>query len=118
MYGNRYSCIMFYFLQKPDKHLVHMSYFNRHVLIIELLQMFQPICKFSVVKLLSWKEPLLKKYCYYHYYFISLLLLLLSISMLSLSVLFLMKQGCGGVWRSAKSLERLRIKEIVPSRSG
>ena len=33
-----------------------MSYFNRHVLIIKLLKMFQPICKFQVAKLLSCKE--------------------------------------------------------------
>ena len=38
-----------------------MSYFNRHVLIIELLKMFQPICKFQVVKLLSWKKNTFKK---------------------------------------------------------
>ena len=37
-----------------------MSYFNRHVLIIELLKMFQPICKFQVVKLLSWKKNTFK----------------------------------------------------------
>ena len=41
-----------------DKHCVHMSYFNRQVLVIELLKMFQPICKFEVVKLLSWKETI------------------------------------------------------------
>ena len=36
-----------------DWHLVHMSYFNRHILIIKLLKIFQPICTFQVVKLLS-----------------------------------------------------------------
>ena len=36
----------------------HMSYFNRHFLIIKLLKMFQPILKFQVVKLLSWKETI------------------------------------------------------------
>ena len=33
--------------------------------------------------------------------------------MLSLSVLFLMKQGCGGAWRSGKSLATSRTKEMV-----
>ena len=33
--------------------------------------------------------------------------------MLSLSVLFLMEQGCGGVWRSGKSPATLRTKEMV-----
>ena len=42
-----------------------------------------------------------------------LLLLLLPSSMLSLSVSFLMDQGCGGAWRSGKSLSTLRIKEMV-----
>ena len=39
---------------------IYMSYFNRHVFIIELLKMFQPILKFQVVKLLSWKETTFK----------------------------------------------------------
>ena len=34
--------------------------------------------------------------------------------MLSLSVLFLMEQGCGGVWRSGKSPVTLRTEEMVP----
>ena len=38
-----------------------MSYFNRHVIIIELLEIVQPICKFQVVKLLSWKETTFQK---------------------------------------------------------
>ena len=38
-----------------------MNYFNRHVIIIELLKMFQPIRKFQVVKLLPWKENTFKK---------------------------------------------------------
>ena len=42
---------------------MHMSYFNRHVLIIELLKIFQPICKFQVVK--YEKETTFKKYYYY-----------------------------------------------------
>ena len=48
--------------------LVHISYFNRHDLIIKLLKMFQPLCKFQVVKMLSWKDN--KKYhCYYYYHY-------------------------------------------------
>ena len=42
--------------------------------------------------------------------FLLLFLLLLSSSMLSLSILFLMKEGCGGDWRSGKSPVTLRIK--------
>ena len=34
--------------------------------------------------------------------------------MLSLSVLFLMEQGCGGAWRSGKSSVTLRTEEMVP----
>ena len=34
--------------------------------------------------------------------------------MLSLSVLFLMEQGCGGAWRSGKSPVTLRTEEMVP----
>ena len=33
--------------------------------------------------------------------------------MLSLSVLFLMEQGCGGAWSSGKSPATLKIKEMV-----
>ena len=42
-----------------------MSYFNRRFLIIELLEMFQPICKFQIAKLLSWKETTLKNYNFF-----------------------------------------------------
>ena len=45
-----------------------MSYFNRRFLIIELLEMFQPICKFQIVKLLSWKETTLKNYYFFLYF--------------------------------------------------
>ena len=51
-----------------DKYLVYTSYFNRHVLIIKLLKMFQPICKFQIVKLLSWKKTTFKKNIDYYYY--------------------------------------------------
>ena len=53
--------------------LVHISYFNRHDLIIKLLKMFQPLCKFQVVKMLSWKDN--KKYhCYYYHYYYHIVL--------------------------------------------
>ena len=42
-----------------------------------------------------------------------LLLSLLTSSMLSLSVLLLVEQGCGGAWRSGKSPATLRTKEMV-----
>ena len=42
-----------------------------------------------------------------------LLLLLSSSSMLSLSALFLMEQGCGRAWRSGKSPTTLRPKEMA-----